>query len=260
MSKQFIDDMASMPAIAQGEQGSGVTKTAQGMALLMNSTNVVFRRIVKNFDDDMTTPNIRRFYDWNMQFNPKEEIKGDYDIDARGSSVLLVREMQAQNLMIIATQLSLSPVYGPMLKNRNVLRQLFKAQGIPASEVVLSDDEIDAALAKAAADAQAQAQAAQPQPPPEDDGSAAEIQVEIANMEAGTKIRLAEIQAQIEASKRETAMIMLAEKMNMNVDQIEAKLAAIDKQTSSKERIMAAEVAVERANPANGGSGGYISQ
>lgn len=260
MSKQFIDDMASMPAIAQGEQGSGVTKTAQGMALLMNSTNVVFRRIVKNFDDDMTTPNIRRFYDWNMQFNPKEEIKGDYDIDARGSSVLLVREMQAQNLMIIATQLSLSPVYGPMLKNRNVLRQLFKAQGIPASEVVLSDDEIDAALAKAAADAQAQAQAAQPQPPPEDDGSAAEIQVEIANMEAGTKLRLAEIQAQIEASKRETAMIMLAEKMNMNVDQIEAKLAAIDKQTSSKERIMAAEVAVERANPANGGSGGYISQ
>src|SRR5690606_7261856 len=30
LSKQFIDDMSAMPAIAQGEQGTGVTKTAQG--------------------------------------------------------------------------------------------------------------------------------------------------------------------------------------------------------------------------------------
>ncbi len=194
-----------------------------------------------------------------MQFNPKEEIKGDYDIDARGSSVLLVREMQAQNLMIIATQLSLSPVYGPMLKNRNVLRQLFKAQGIPASEVVLSDDEIDAAIAKGQAEAQAAAQAAQPQQP-EDDGSAAEIQIEIANMNNDTKLKVAEMQERIAKMNRDTALIQMAEKMNMNLDQAEARLAAIDKQTSSKERIMAAEVAVERANPANGGSGGYISQ
>lgn len=239
LSKQFIDDMASMPAIAQGEQGSGVTKTAQGMALLMNSTNVVFRRIVKNFDDDMTTPNIRRFYDWNMQFSKKEEIKGDYDVDARGSSVLLVCEMQAQNLMMIATQLSMHPKFGPMLKDRNVLRQLFKAQGIPASEVVLSDDEIDAAMAKAAADAKALADA---QKPPEDDGSAAEIQVEIANMENATKLEVAKL-------ARETALITMAEKMNMSLDQAEAKLEAIRMQNDHKERSTAVQIAVERGSP-----------
>lgn len=260
MSKQFIDDMASMPAIAQGEQGSGVTKTAQGMALLMNSTNVVFRRIVKNFDDDVTTPNIRRFYDWNMQFSKKEEIKGDYEIDARGSSVLLVREMQAQNLMMIATNLSVNPVYGPMLKNRNVLRQLFKAQGITASEVVLTDDEIDAALATAAAQQQAMAQAAQPQQPEPDDGSAQEVEIEIANMNNDTKLKLAQMQERIEMMKRDTALITMAEKMNMNVDQIEAKLEAIRLDKDSKERIMAAEIAVERATPSGQGSGGYISQ
>lgn len=239
LSKQFIDDMASMPAIAQGEQGSGVTKTAQGMALLMNSTNVVFRRIVKNFDDDMTTPNIRRFYDWNMQFNPKEEIKGDYDVDARGSSVLLVREMQAQNLMVIATQLSMHPRYSMMLKDRDVLRQLFKAQGIPASEVMLTDEQIDAAIAKGTAEAQAQAQAQQA---PQDDGSAAEIQIEIANMENATKLRVAEL-------AHETAMMTMAERMNLSMDQMEAKLEAIRLQNDHKERQAAVQIAVERTSP-----------
>ena len=35
-------------------------QTALGMALLHNSANTVFRSIVKNFDDDVTTPDIRR--------------------------------------------------------------------------------------------------------------------------------------------------------------------------------------------------------
>ena len=54
-----------------GEIGThNVQQTATGMALLHNSANTVFRSIVKNFDDDVTTPDIRRSYDWNMQFNP----------------------------------------------------------------------------------------------------------------------------------------------------------------------------------------------
>lgn len=254
LSKQFIDDMTSMPQIAQGEQGTGVTKTAQGMALLMNSTNVVFRRIVKNFDDDVTTPDIRRLYDWNMQFNPKPSIKGDYEVDARGSSVLLVREMQAQTLMTVATQLGGHPVYGPMLRNREVLRKLFQALMIPAADVVLTDNEIDAVLAAASAQdemAKKQQDMAEQQ---------LEAQIQIANMENGTKRYVADKQ-------RETALITMAGRLNMGVDQIEAKLEALDKQLSSKERTFAAEAALEQRNAAEAraagvqpsGSGGYFS-
>ena len=134
------------------------------MALLHNSANTVFRSIVKNFDDDVTTPDIRRAYDWNMQFNEKPEIKGDYEVDARGSLVLLMRELQAQNLMVIAIQLGGHPIFGPMLRNRELLKKIFQAYMIPADEVMLTDDEIDAVLAAAAkenaADAAAQAAAA----------------------------------------------------------------------------------------------------
>ena len=95
---RFVDLETNISMLASGEQGA-TSKTAGGMSLLMNSVNVVFRRVVKNFDDGITTPAITRAYYYLMQFSNKEEIKGDYGVQARGSSVLLVREIQAQNLL-----------------------------------------------------------------------------------------------------------------------------------------------------------------
>jgi len=137
MGRRLVDEMTSMPQIAQGEQGAGVTKTAQGMALLMNSANVVFRRVVRNFDDDATVPMIRRFYHWNMQFSKRSEIKGDYDVVARGSSVLLVREMQANNIMMIAQ------LFGdhPAVDDEKVLVEIFKAHSMSAVDIMRSKAE-----------------------------------------------------------------------------------------------------------------------
>jgi hypothetical protein len=264
LAKQFIDDETGLPQIAQGDQGAEVTKTAQGMALLMNSANVGFRRVVKNFDDDVTTPDIRRFYDWNMQLNPKESIKGDYEVDARGSSVLLMREMQSQTLMAIATNFGAHPVYGPMLKNREVMRKLFQALMIPAGDVLMSDDEIDALMARAAendpAAAAAKAQADLQAKEMELAEQKMQIEVEMANMEADLKVRLAEIE-------RDTQMMMMAERMNMSIDAIQASLEKARMANDSKERQMAAEIAVEARNAAAArargedptGSGGFIS-
>jgi hypothetical protein len=249
LAKQMIDEMTAMPMIAQGEQG-GATKTVQGMSLLMNSANVVFRRIVKNFDDDVTVPNIRRMYDWNMQFSTKEHIKGDFEVDARGSSVLLVREMQAQNLMFVAQQLGAHPVYGPMLKNRDVLRKLFQSMMIPTDEVILTDDEIDVVLAKAAA-AEAEAAKAE-QAAGAGDGSketGIDAQVAIANMNNDTKLAVARL-------NHETQMMKMAEAMNLSIDKIEAMLEDKREERQSRERIVAVEAAMAQRTGQH--AGGYV--
>jgi hypothetical protein len=85
LAQKFADEETSLPQIAQGEQGTA-PDTVGGMSILMNSANTVLRRIVKQYDDEVTRPHIRRYYDWNMQYNEDEEIKGDFEIDARGSS------------------------------------------------------------------------------------------------------------------------------------------------------------------------------
>lgn len=258
LASKFIDDETAIPQIAQGEQGSHITKTAQGMAILMNATNTVFRRIVKNFDDDVTVPTIRRFYDWNMQFNEKDAIKGDFDVDARGSSVLLVREMQAQNLFALLLQLGAHPVYGPMLRHAEGLRLLMRTFLIPSDEIVLTDKEIEKVMAQAAEAEQEeeQGQGGNGADPMDAEIKRAELEfkrqelqmkVELANMDRDTKLRLAEIQ-------RDTTMMQMAERLNMTMEQVQAKLQDSREEREARERKFVTELAVtERQGPSGGG-------
>ena len=255
--EQFLDKTSGVPMLASGEQGSDVTKTAQGMALLMNSTNVVLREPVKNFDIDVTEPDIRRLYDWNMQFHPNEAIKGDYDVKARGSSVLLVRELQAQQLMTIALQFGGHPVYGPMLKNRDLLKKLFQAHMIDYRDVMLTDVEIDAVLAQAAAAAAEEAKMA-------DKGRIAievetmrlkhqqvelEAKIELANMDRDTKLQLA-------AYQRDTLMMETAARMNMSLEAVQAQLEKSRADIEQKDRALAVEAAITQAQPPEQPTGG----
>jgi hypothetical protein len=239
LANQFISDVTGITPMVQGEQGAGVTKTAQGMAILMNSANVVFRRIVKNFDDDMTVPNIRRLYDWNMQFNETPEIKGDFEVDARGSSVLLVREMQAQNLMLLAMQFGGHPIYGVMLKHADMLRTIFRAHMLKADEHVHDDKKIEE-LQKQQAEQAAQAAGAGQGMTPEEIAlkeQEMEATVAIAEQDAATRRYVADKQF-------EAAQMRTAEDLNMQAEDIRTKLSAKHLDISSKERLAAVETAM----------------
>lgn len=232
LARELIDDETSVSVLAQGDQGAHTTQTAQGMTLLMNSVNVVFRRMVKNFDDDVTVPNIRRLYDWNMQFSLKEHIKGDFSVDARGSSVLLVREMQAQNLMVLANMTN-HPVLGSLIKPAETLRKLAQAMMIPADELVLSDEEI--AQAQQAAQAQQQ-QGGQPADPRADiENAKIQAQREMAQLDAQTRLHIAEL-------NKQTALIEMATKRDMELEQLRSALQLQKADQDHRERVMAAEI------------------
>lgn len=245
LSKRNIDEETALPMIAQGDQGAQVTKTFQGMAILMNSVNVVFRRIVKNWDDDVTVPSIGRLYDWLMQFSPKEYIKGDYKVDARGTSVLLVREMQSQNLMMFLTSFSGHPLLGKYLKDDGLpaLRKLGQTLLISADELIKDDTEIARDDMKRASEP----------PPPNPEMEAIAQQLNLEKMRGENALEL-------EAARRETALIQLAPTLNMKLEDLKAKLADKQADRTHKERIFAAEAAIEASKPADeGGSGGYLS-
>jgi hypothetical protein len=265
LAERSTDMVSTIPQMAQGEVGDVPKNTPFGTTVLtMNNANVVFRDGIKNFDDDVTVPDLRRLYDWNMQFNPNQEIKGDYDVKATGSSVLLVREMQAQSLMAIAMNFGGHPVYGPMLKNRDLLRKIFQAHMIPADEVMLSDEQIDAVLAIAAEQAKKDAQ-------PDNSAELAQIKrqtqmdrikadIEIANMDGDYKLRAAKF-------ARDTAMMTLAAAQNMDMEKLRAMLEKSDKDNqvaiaikqmdvNTKERVAAVEAAVTQKQPAGEQHGG----
>jgi len=256
MARRDVDEMSSMPMIAQGEQGAGVTKTAQGMAMLMNSANVNFRRYIRNWDDDITVPNLRRIYDFNMQFSDKDEIKGDYEVDARGSSVLLVREMQAANLMHLADRFGDHPEYGIYIDKPELLKQVVKANMLPADGLIRSEREAEELRQKAAKQPDPAMIAAQEMLKLKNDEI--EARVAIASMNNDTKMKVEDVKhdgdmqiaamnASEKAEDREAKMVVEESR-----DGDKARAAAIS--AESKERVTAADIGMaERTGKPSGG-------
>lgn len=239
---RLIDEVSGLPTVMNADQGASPVKTAAGTVLLMNSQSVPLKRFVKNFDDDVTEPLIIRFYDWNMQFSEKQSIKGDYNIIARGSSALLMREMEAQNLLGIAMTLGAHPIYGPMLKHAPLLRRVLRAHMLPESEIALTDAEISEATAAAPDDPQTEAKRIEA----EYRNRELEVRVQVSNMEADSRLKVAQM-------NYNSALAQAAARLNMTVEQAEAKLGVEKVKVASSERKLAAEIADKRKTGVGGG-------
>jgi hypothetical protein len=152
----FADTESSMPQIMGGEQGSA-PETVGGMVMLYNNANAVLRQRVKLYDDNVTRPHIGRYYDWKMANDPDPAIKGDYEVDARGSTALIERDIQNQALLNLAN-ITNNPRYIPHLKERAELQAILKAFKVNPDELMKTEDQV-------AQDQQAMAEQGAPQDP-----------------------------------------------------------------------------------------------
>jgi len=187
---RFADEEASVPQLAQGEKGNA-PDTVGGMTILMNSSNVILGRMVKQYDDCITRPHLRRYYDWNMAYSDKANIKGDFTVDARGSSALLVRDMQSQSLLQLG-QFQASPLIAPLVNWQEWFKQVLKLQHLDPTDIMKTEAEI------------AQLSQQPPQPP-------LQLQVEQMRQQGAMQLQQAKAQAemqmiQIEAQQEQQAL------------------------------------------------------
>lgn len=138
-----MDEESLIPVLQQGEQGTA-GPTLGGMAMLMNASLTTVRQQVKRWDDEVTVPTIGRFYDWNMLNSKKNEIKGDYEVEATGSSSLLVREIVGAELRTILTEAANNPVLANWTKFENLYAQYIRTTHIKPEEAIRTKEEFDA--------------------------------------------------------------------------------------------------------------------
>jgi hypothetical protein len=128
------EDVTGLPMLLQGQQGSA-PDTVGGMQIMNNNGSTVLRRIARTFDDRLTEPHIGRYYEWLLLYGP-DEAKGEFTIDARGSSALVERDLQNQALPNLLGP-ALNPAYGldPELVMRDVLKSMrLDPKGLELSE------------------------------------------------------------------------------------------------------------------------------
>lgn len=137
---EMAERTTGMPALLQGQQtqvGQGAN-TFAGMQLLQSNASGSLRRLAKRFDDYITEPHIRRWYHWLLQYDPREDIKGDYEVDARGSGALASKESSKQ-FLFASMNFAANPAFG--INPRNLYRELCKADQMDPELIQYSDEE-----------------------------------------------------------------------------------------------------------------------
>ena len=246
MAMELADQETGVPAITQGEKGAA-PDTVGGMQMLMNSANVVLRRLVKQFDDMITKPHIRRYYDYNMMYSEDEEIKGDFSVDARGSSALLVRDIQNQSFLNLLAAAA-NPTFGVYIDTQKLFEKALQAQHIDPKDVFKPEDELEKIKEQMANPQQQQApdprvQAAQiraqtdmERAKAQNAGDMAEIQLRQSIMQQDAQLNMTELQM-----TREIEMLKMSNSQNISLEEIKAKLADTAIRERSKKEIYAAE-------------------
>lgn len=136
------DEVSAIPRYMTGENvNSGAAGTSSGMSMLMGAANIMIKDLISSWDEGITKPFIQALYRWNMQFNPDNSIKGDFDAKARGSASLVAREVRARQLNEFAA-MTANPMDAPFIKRVNLLRQ--RAEANELTDVVKTEEEVDA--------------------------------------------------------------------------------------------------------------------
>lgn len=245
LAGKMAEDATGVNSLLQGQQGSA-PDTVGGMELLNKNASALLRRIARICDEEVTEPLIIDFHEWLLMYGEDEE-KGDFDIEAFGSSILVereIQEMQAQMLL----QYAQDPSYG--LSKSKIMTKIVDSWGFDSSNVMMDDQEKQ----------QLSEQSQQQQPDP---------RLAAAQLNSETQLQIAQMRAEVEQMrikkdtdrdaifsqgvternqmtyqtsieelrlKRELALLEYANREKTNLDNIKAKLAdSAMKQATTKE-------------------------
>jgi hypothetical protein len=136
MQRQQLDIESNLPSILMGnapDQLGEAFRTSQNMSMMMGSANMVTKDTVRAFDK-FTTSLIQSMLDWNMEFNPKDEIKGDYQVVAKGNISLVAKEVRGAALDQFVT--TLSPEERAILDTYGLLVDRLKSRDLPTDRLL----------------------------------------------------------------------------------------------------------------------------
>jgi hypothetical protein len=210
LALRFVDLETTMPTIWQGE-GRTVPETLGQTNIMVNSSNIGIRQRVKLYDDRVTKPHVTRYYTYNMLYNPRPEIKGDFVAVPSGVKYLAEKDQQAQGIADIYA-LKQDPDFRILIDWDKAAEQLVKAKRL---DILKSQEDLNAARSKEA----------EPREPQDPTIAAAQIRAETELEKARINAALAEGKMQHEGQMKKVdmkiKMMEFALKKDLSLDQVQ---------------------------------------
>jgi len=212
-----------------------------------------------------------------MQFGEESAIKGDFEVQARGTSALLVKEIQTAQLTQILDKYSQNPAFAPMFNPYEAMKTLLQSMHIDNAKVLRSQEEYEAAIKQQQEGGQQDPALIKLQMEQQLAQAKFEHETQLAQMKSAGALQTAQMQASIklqelqfssqyklavmqlqheDSQRRERIELMkLAQAKQMSQAQLMIELEKLDKQQTHDTQKFMAEVKMKQMLPPTGNYG-----
>lgn len=149
LARQFAEEESATSSF-QGTQSPMNQESATGALLMQHSSTTLLDYFAEEWDDQVTEKLIRRYYAWNMQYNPKNEIKGDYSVDVKSASEYKNKQMYIRDLERLSMEVANNPSMSMVVNVDELAKARLQLMHLPSNRIVKTDQEIQAAQQEAA--------------------------------------------------------------------------------------------------------------
>lgn len=194
MARGFADEESSIN-LYMGNSGTpaGASDNATNTALLNENAMTPLFFKSEEWDDNMTLPLITAMYDWEMQYNPKDEIKGSYQIDVRTVTAYLRDVMDNRTLSELSQEISQQSPIGEWVNLDELMQIRLSRSKLPSTTLIKSPAQV------------AQERQQKSQQPQQQDPNVLKAQAMMqANQIDAQKLQLAQQQMQLDQQKAQS--------------------------------------------------------
>lgn len=150
-AREIAQEESGLPALVGAGLQSPQTSTdsATGMAIQQHQSTTVSDWYAEMWDDQITEKIIRRMFHWNMQYNPKPEIVGDFDIDVRSSTEYRNKQLYIRDIEKLSVEAAQNPELQMVLNMDELQRVRLSMMHIPSGTIVKSPEQVKQAREEA---------------------------------------------------------------------------------------------------------------
>jgi len=141
LARMFAEEESATTGLATGLQSPQNAETASGQLVALQNGTPILDFMGEEWDDYITEKNIRRMYAWNMQYNEKEQIKGNYSIDVRSSSDYKNKQMHIRDLERLSMEVSQNPALAAWINVDQLQIARLNLMKLPHSKIVRTKEE-----------------------------------------------------------------------------------------------------------------------
>lgn len=222
LAQQFADVESATTDVAAGLASPDNQESATGSLIMKAGSTTLLDFLAEEWDDSVTEPLIRGFYAWNMQYNPREDIKGDYTIDVKSSSEFKNKQMHIRDLERLSVETQQNPAMALWINQDQLQKARLALMHLPSNQIVRTPQQYTEAV---------EAQKQQPDP--------VQIQLQIAQaeaMRADRELDLKEQQLQFEKNQAQQRELWEhEEKQGSNYARVQEAQAQVIKARSEVE-------------------------